>query len=63
MGTYSVTYTLSMTDAVSDGIAGDVYNTPLTVTINAQVVPEPSTIILLAIALMGVAAYVRVADR
>ena len=59
VGTYSATYTLTLTDASDDGIAGDTVTQTLTVTVNAQVVPEPLTIILLAVALMGVVAYVR----
>ncbi len=52
------TITLHLTDSAADGIAGDTVNQTLVLTIDAQVVvPEPSTIILLAVALMGALAY------
>ncbi len=53
------TVTIHFTDSASDGIAGDTVPQTLIMTIDATVVPEPSTIILLAVALLGIAAYVR----
>jgi hypothetical protein len=59
LGTYSAVYTLDLTDAVSDGISGDVEHQTLHIQIDGQVVPEPSTAILLAVALLGLGAYLR----
>jgi hypothetical protein len=53
------TVRIHFTDSAADGITGDTQIQTLNLTIDAQVVPEPSTIILLAVPLLGVAAYVR----
>ncbi len=59
-GTFPLeTVTIHLTDSAADGIAGDTEAQTLVLTIDAQVVPEPSTIILLAVALLGVVAYWR----
>jgi autotransporter-associated beta strand protein len=51
------TVTIHITDA--DGIGGAKVSQTLVLSIDATVVPEPSTLALLAVALLGIAAYVR----
>ena len=59
LGDYSATYTLDLQDAASDGIDGGVVHQTLYVQLSGHVVPEPSTGILLAAALLALAAYLR----
>jgi len=57
IGSYSATYTLDLQDAASDGIDGGVMHQTLYLHIDGQVVPEPSTGILLAAGLIGLLAF------
>jgi autotransporter-associated beta strand protein len=58
-GDFFADFTLHLTDAGSGGIGGDTESQMLHLHISGQVVPEPSTMILLAVAALGVAVCVR----
>jgi hypothetical protein len=59
LGDFSTDFTLHLTDSGSGGIGADTESQMLHLHISGQVVPEPSTLVLLALGLFGLLACIR----
>ena len=59
VGSYSADFIVHLTDSASDGIGGGAVIQTLDLQINGQVVPEPSTLVLLSIGLFALVSYLR----
>ena len=59
LGSYSADYTLDLADSASEGISGGVEHQTLHLQITGEVVPEPSTLVLLTVGLIGLLCCLR----
>ena len=57
LGSYSVDFTLDLVDSASDGIGGGAEHQTLHLQITGEVVPEPSTLVLLTAGLIGLLCF------